>query len=405
MTDSSDQRASRRRFEPLPEWVGPTTRLVHGVRRPDYNAGSVVPPIYQTSTFHWPQDRSEASVHGEAYLYTRNENPTNEEPAELVRQLEGGESARFFASGMGAISAAVLSLLSTGDEVAAPKSLYGATTALLTELLPRYGIRVRQLSDAEARAPETYLTRDTRLAVVESPTNPTLRVYDLARWADAAHRVGAVVLVDNTFASPINQRPIELGADLVAHSATKYLGGHSDLIGGVLVGRGSLLARTDAKGLLGASPDPFAAFLLTRGLRTLALRVARQNENGRRVAEAARGHPAVRAVHYPGWAGPEEEEIAARQMSGRGGVLALSLAGGPPAADSFVAKLRLVHAAASLGGVESLVSIPQQTSHRHMSDSELAHAGIDAGCVRLALGIEDTEDLIRDIRGALDASR
>lgn len=403
MSESVSVPGARRKYEPLPEWVGPSTRLVHGARRPEYDAGSVVPPIFQTSTFHWPAAHSEATEHGGAYLYTRTINPSAEDPAELVRQLEGAESARLFASGMGAISTAVLSLLRSGEELVALRTLYGGTTDLVSEMLPRYGVRVRQIYDSEAAEPEAVLHEGTRLAIVESPTNPTLRVHDLARWAEAADRVGAVLLVDNTFATPINQNPIALGADLVVHSATKYFGGHSDLVGGVLVGSHDLLERIDAKSYLGATPDPFAAFLLTRGLRTLALRVARHNENGRRVAEAVREHRALAAVHYPGWASPAEEEIASRQMRGRGGMVSLSLKGGAEAAEAFVSRLRFVHMAASLGGVESLVSIPGQTSHRHLSANELAARDIDPGLVRISLGIEDPDDLVRDITEALDA--
>jgi cystathionine gamma-synthase len=378
--------------------------LVHGIRRPDYNAGSVVPPIYQTATFHWPEEHSEASEKSEAYLYTRGRNPTTDEPAELVRQLEAGESARLFSSGMGAISSVVLSLLRSGDDLVALRDLYGGTTDFLTGLLPRYGVRVHQVAGPDSLQPEDVIRKGTSLALIESPTNPTLRIHDLSRWAEAAHRAGAILLVDNTFATPINQNPIALGADLVVHSATKYLGGHSDLLGGVVVGSERLLAQIDAQSYLGATPDPFAAFLLTRGLRTLALRVRRQNENGRRLAESIRGHRAVARVHYPGWASSAEEEVAARQMRGRGGILSVSLKGGASAAERFLSTLRFVHVAASLGGVESLASIPRLTSHRHLAPEELAAREIDPGLVRLSLGIEDPDDLVRDIREALDAT-
>ena len=393
----------RRGFEPLPEWVGPTTRLVHGARRPDWNAGAVVPPVYQTSTFHWPAEHSEATAHSRPYLYTRVENPTADVPAELIRQLEGGEAAKLFGSGMGAISATVLSLVQSGDEVVAAGGLYGGTTDLVTDLLPRIGVRARVLTDDEAAAPEARLGPTSRLVLLESPTNPCLRVHDIARWARACDAVGALLVVDNTFASPVNQNPLALGADLVVHSATKYLGGHSDLIAGALVGPRALVDRVDAKTYYGSSLDPFAAFLLARSLKTLALRVARQNANGAAVAAAAARHPAVARVHYPGRASPEEEALAARQMRGRGGVLALSLRGGAPAVERFVSRLRFAHIAASLGGVETLVSVPRLTSHRHMNDAELRAAGIDDGLVRLALGIEDTDDLLRDVTEALDA--
>jgi len=403
LSETDRPKEPRRRFEPLPPWAGPSTRLVHGARRPEYNAGAVVPPIYQTSTFRWPPEHSEATELGGAYLYSRMRNPLTEVPAELVRLLEGGEAARLFASGMGAISATVLSLLKSGDELVALESLYGGTTDLITDLLPRYGVKVRQVSDRDARDPDSVVREGTRLAIVESPTNPVLRVHDLARWANAADRVGAILLVDNTFATPINQNPIALGADLVVHSATKYLGGHSDLLGGVLVGSERLLDLVDSQSYLGAAPDPFAGYLLTRGLRTLALRVERQNANARRVAEAAHGHRAVARVHYPGWAGADEEEIAARQMRGRGGMVSLSLKGGAPAAERFLSSLRFVQVAASLGGVDSLVSVPRMTSHRHLSAEQLAARGIDDGLVRLSFGIEDPADLVRDVSEALDA--
>jgi cystathionine beta-lyase/cystathionine gamma-synthase len=394
---------SKARFEPLPEWVGPTTRLVHGARRPERNAGAVVPPIYQTSTYHFPAAFSEAEGPGETHLYSRTDNPTLEGPAELIRQLEGGEAARLFASGMGAIVGTVLSLVGTGDAVVAAGGLYGGTTDFLTDLLPRHGISARTLSDEEAAAPEGRLGTGTRLVILETPTNPLLRVHDIERWAGECDRVRALLVVDNTFATPINQRPLSRGADLVVESATKYLGGHADLLAGVVVGPRALVARVDALGYFGATLDPFAAFLLGRSLKTVALRVERQNANGAAVAAAVANHPAVAQVHYPGRASPEDEAIAARQMRGRGGTLALSLRGGADAAERFLRALRFVHVASSLGGVESLASIPRQTSHRHLSDDARRALGIDDGLVRLALGIEDTADLVRDIREALDA--
>jgi cystathionine beta-lyase/cystathionine gamma-synthase len=387
----------------MPAWAGPTTRLVHGARRPDWNAGAVVPPIYQTSTFHFPAEYSEGAERGQTYLYTRVDNPTVEVPAELIRQLEGGEDVRLFGSGMGAISATVLSLVKPGDEVLAAGGLYGGTTDLLSDFLPRFGVRARFLSDGDAREPEGALRPETRLVLLESPTNPLLRVHDIARWAAACDRVGALLIVDNTFATPINQTPLALGADLVVHSATKYLGGHSDLVAGALIGPKRLVGRVDAQRYFGAALDPFAAYLLDRSLKTLALRVERQNANGVLVATAVDGHPAVARVHYPGRASPEEEAIAAHQMRGRGGVVSLSLKGGASAVDRFLRGLRFVHVAASLGGVESLASVPRLTSHRHASPEELRIAGIDDGLVRLAFGIEDPGDLIRDVTDSLDA--
>jgi cystathionine beta-lyase/cystathionine gamma-synthase len=405
MSDEARRAPPRRIFDPLPEWVGPNTRLVHGARRPELNAGAVVPPIYQTSTFHYPAPYSESTDRGSVYLYTRNLNPSHEGPAETLRQLEGGGAARLYGSGMGAITTTLLSLLHPGEEVVALEGLYGGSLGILRGLFPKYGIKVRWVSEEAARDPERAIGRTARVVFIESPTNPLLTVHDVQRWAEAAHRADALLLVDNTFATPINQRPLSLGADLVVHSATKYLGGHSDLIAGALVGPKDLLESIDPSGDVGSSLDPFAAFLLERSLKTLGLRMARHNENGRRVAEALAGHPRLRRVHYPGRASPEQEEIARRQMRGRSGVVALSLAGGAPAVAKLLARLRFVHVAASLGGVESLASVPRDTSHRHLSDAELAARGIDDGLVRLSLGIEDTEDLVRDLTEALDDGR
>ena len=393
------------RFDPIPEWVGVSTRLVHGARRPDYNAGAVVPPIYQSANFHYPSGFSESVDRGGLYLYTRLVNPTVEVPTELLRQLEGGEAARLFGSGMGAFTSVLLSLVKSGDEVVALDVLYGGTLGVLSDLLPRFGVKLRFVSEEEARAPESVLTPDTRLAVIESPTNPLLTVHDIARWASAADQVGAILLVDNTFATPINQNPLALGADLVMHSATKYLGGHSDVVAGGVVGPANLLARIDTAGDYGAALDPFAAYLLGRSLRTLALRVARQNENGQRVAEALATHPLVERVYYPGRASAEEEAIAARQMRGRGSMVAVALKGGAPVAERFLRRLRFVHVAASLGGVESLATIPAITSHRHLSPEERVRRGIVDGLVRFSFGIEDPDDLVRDLTEALDALR
>lgn len=391
------------RFDPLPEWLGPGTLAVHADRRPERNAGAVVAPIYQTSTFHSPEENSEARGDGQVFLYTRYENPTHQAVQEVVRRLEGAQGARVFASGMGAIAATVLANVEAGDEVVALETLYGGTLDLLSELLPRFGVRVRWVSDGPAQEPESVLGPSTRLVLLESPTNPTLRVHDLARWARAADRVGALSVVDSTLATPVNQRPLALGADLVVHSATKYLGGHSDLVAGVVAGPHKLLERIDrTRWILGATLDPLAAFLLLRGLRTLSVRMARHNANGAAVSEALRSHPKVRSVHYPGSFSPAEASLASTQMQGRSGMVGLVLEGGRPAARRFLKALRLVHVAPSLGGVESLASIPSETSHVHLSEAELAARGIAPGFVRLSLGIEESDDLLKDLRDALD---
>ena len=395
---------SRRGFHPLPPWVGPSTSLVHGARRPDLNAGAVVPPIYQTTTFHYPREFSDASDGLRPYLYTRNENPTLEVAAEIVRSLEGAEDARVFGSGMGAISAVLLSFLSAGDEVVALADLYGGTLGLLDTLLPRLGVTVRWVSDEESSSPDSVVSTATRVVLLESPTNPRLRLHDLRRWSEAADAAGALVVVDNTFATPINQRPLALGADLVVHSGSKYLGGHSDLMAGVVCGSATLMDKIETTRVeLGSVLDPMAAFLLTRGLRTLAVRMARHNDNGRRMADVLAAHPQIRQVDYPGRSGGEQEEIAARQMTGRGGLVTVVVEGGRPGAHRLLRELRLVHVASSLGGVESLASLPVETSHRQLPAAELARRGIEAGTVRFSFGIEEPDDLVRDLNEGLAA--
>ncbi|MCI4330956.1 MAG: aminotransferase class I/II-fold pyridoxal phosphate-dependent enzyme [Thermoplasmata archaeon] len=396
--------APRRRFDPLPEWVHPATWLQHGGRRPERNAGAVVPPIYQTSTYHYPASFSEAAGSGDVHLYTRMDNPTQEVAAELIRGLEGAGGARVFASGMGACSTVLLAFLREGDEVVALHDLYGGTIDLLRDTLPRFGVTTRWVSPDESTDPTAAVSPKTRVVWLETPSSPLLRVHDIRSWAEAADRVGALLVVDNTFATPINQRPLSLGADLVVHSATKYLGGHSDLVAGAVVGSPQLLERVDpVHTTIGAALDPFAAFLLARGMRTLELRVGRQNANGLRVAAELAGHPKVERVYYPGSGPASEDETARRQMSGRGGVVSLVVRNGSEGAQRFLRQLRLVHVASSFGGVESLASVPAETSHRHLSSEELARRGIVPGLVRLSLGVEDADDLLRDLSEALAA--
>lgn len=385
-----------------PDWSFDTV-AVHGAHQPDLNAGSVIPPVYQTSTYHFPAPFSEAREHGTVHLYTRLDNPNHTQAGEVIRRLEGAEAGRVFSSGMAALATPLLGLLGQGDEVVAIEDLYGATVGLLRDQYPRLGLKVRWVPSDRSSEVASFLSPRTRLLLVESPTNPTLRVHDLALWAKAAHEAGALLLVDNTFASPVNQSPIALGADLVMHSATKSLGGHSDLIAGALVGPTELLNRLDEfSHALGGTLDPMAAFLLVRGIKTLPLRVRRQNETALTVIEALRSHPKVERILAPGSGSEAEERIAARQMRGRTGMVSIVVRGGREGAKRFMGGLRIVHPASSLGGVESLASMPVETSHRNLSKEELARRGIAEGLVRLSFGVEDPGDLVRDLRGALE---
>ncbi len=385
---------------------GPGTRAVHGRREP--RPGPLVPPIAQTSTFAFASaDEMRRYLAGDdgLYIYTRYANPTVHELEEALAALEGAEAALAVSSGMAAMTTAVLSLVKAGDEVLGSASLYGGTLRLLGELLPRFGVDSRLVPLADLTQLERVAGERSRVLVLESPTNPTLEVIDLARVAASAHARGLVVVVDNTFATPHLQRPLALGADLAMHSLTKALAGHSDLIGGGLAGSRERIdaARATMK-LLGGCIDPHAAFLALRGLKTLHLRVERQSANALGLARRLEGHPAVRRVLYPGLPSHPGHAIAGRQMSAFGGIVTLELAGGLAAAERFYDRLRLVARAASLGGVESLASLPLHTSHQGRPEAELREAGIDPGMVRLSLGVEDLDDIVEDVERALSAS-
>jgi cystathionine beta-lyase/cystathionine gamma-synthase len=384
---------------------GAGTRAVHG-RRPRA-AGPLTTPIVQSSTFVFGSSaemkRYLAGDDG-LYLYTRYANPTVRALEENLAALEEGEDALAFASGMAAITTGILSLLEPGDEVIASASLYGGTTKFVRDLLPRLGFRGRLLPPSELPRLSAHAGERTKAVVLESPTNPMLDVIDIRAVTAAAHDRGIAVIVDNTFATPILQRPLALGADLVMHSLSKALGGHSDIIGGALVGPAQRIetARALLK-VLGGCLDPHSAFLVLRGLKTVHLRVQRQCENAMALAARLEKHRKVTRVVYPGLPGHPAHEVARRQMSGFGGVVAFVVAGGLAAAERFYDGLELVARAASLGGVESLVSLPVHTSHHGFTDAQLAAAGVDPGSVRLALGVEDAADVIADVLRALDA--
>jgi cystathionine beta-lyase/cystathionine gamma-synthase len=338
----------------------------------------------------------------ELYLYTRYANPTVRELEEALAEVEGAEAAVTLASGMAAMTTALMSLVRAGDEILASASLYGGTMRLLRGPLPAFGVAARFVPVGELPRVDRLAGEKSRVLVVESPTNPTLEVVDLAAVAEAAHARGLVVVVDNTFATPFLQRPLALGADLVMHSLTKALAGHSDVIGGALVGSRERIeqARATMK-VLGGCMDPHSAFLIRRGLKTLHLRVQRQCESALALARRLEGHPAVRRVIYPGLASHPGHEVARRQMAAFGGMVTLVLGGGLPAAERFYDRLKLVARAASLGGVESLASLPVHTSHHGLDETQLREAGIDPGMVRLSIGVEDAADLIADVEQAL----
>ncbi|MGB6430429.1 MAG: aminotransferase class I/II-fold pyridoxal phosphate-dependent enzyme [Candidatus Acidiferrales bacterium] len=394
---------SRQRPAKTPSWGDATLAIHVGDAKPGRN-GPVAPAIERTSNFvfadtaemkRWAEGKSKA------YIYTRYGNPTLAIAEEKLAALEGAEAAIVTASGMAAISSALFAVLQSGDELIATRQLYGGAYRLLRDLLPSLGIAVRFV-EPSLDGVDRLVSERTRALYIETPTNPTLGLVDLRKAASVGERHDIVTLVDNTFASPVLQKPIAMGFDLVVHSATKYLGGHSDLIAGAVVGSHKWIARVRERVIyLGGSMDPGAAYLLIRGLKTLELRVRRQCATAMAVARFLERHPKVARVHYPGLASHASHELARRQMSGFGGMLAFDLKGGLKAARRFCDRARIFLLAASLGGVESLIVLPQYTSHYRMSAQELAAAGVAPGTVRVSVGLEDAADLIADLKQAL----
>jgi cystathionine gamma-synthase len=337
------------------------------------------------------------------HIYSRNTNPTVHVFEEKIRLLEGAEAATSFATGMAAISNTLFTLLVPGDRVVSVKDTYGGTTKIFTEFLPRFGIEVTLCDTTDHAAIEAEVARGCQVLYLESPTNPTLKIVDLARLARAGHAAGATVVVDNTFATPINQNPLALGADLVIHSATKFLGGHADALGGAVCGGRELVGRIfHFREINGATLHPEAAYLLLRGMKTLALRVRQQNASALAIAHFLEGHPAVERVFYPGLESNDGHAIARRQMRGYGGVLSFILKGNSfDRVRAFLPRLRYAHAAANLGAVETIAGPPATTSHVECTPSERAAMGIPESLIRYSVGIEETEDLIADLSQAL----
>lgn len=339
----------------------------------------------------------------DGHIYGRNTNPTVAVFEEKVRLLEGGEAATSASTGMAVISNTLHALLAPGKRVVSVKDTYGGTSKLFTDFLPAYGIDVELCDTTDFDAIEAEVAKGCDILYLETPTNPTLKVIDLERLTDAGHAQGAVVVVDNTVATPINQNPIDLGADLVVHSATKYLGGHADALGGVVVGSAELIEKVfHYREINGATLHPMAAYLLLRGMKTLELRVQRQGESAQEIAAYLQEHPKVKAVHYPGLESHPQHEIAKRQMRGFGGMLSFSLGDDLDAIRKFIPRLELAHAAANLGAVETIVAPPATSSHVEVPADERAALGIPEGLVRYSTGIENVEDLIADLDNALD---
>jgi cystathionine beta-lyase/cystathionine gamma-synthase len=380
---------------------GFATRAIHVGQEPDSATGAVIVPIYQTSTYA----QAEVGVH-KGYEYSRTDNPTRAALEACLASLEGGRYGLAFASGMAAEDT-LLHLLESGDHAVVADDVYGGTYRLFRRVLDRVGMRFSFVDATRVENVSAALTEQTRLIWLESPTNPLMKLVDIAGIAEVAKPRGIVVAVDNTFASPYCQRPLELGADVVHHSTTKYLGGHSDVVGGALVmSSDTLYERLKfLQNAVGGVPGPFDSWLVLRGLKTLALRMRQHSANALEVAMFLERHPKVRQVFYPGLPSHPQYELACRQMPGGfSGMLSFEVAGGLPAAKQVVRCTRLFTLAESLGGVESLIELPAAMTHASLPPERRAEIGIADGLIRLSVGIEDCDDLIADLERALAAA-
>lgn len=382
-----------------------TQSVWSGEERPQAHGATQVPVVHSVSFGYEDLDTwLEVALGKEpGFIYGRNTNPTVAVFEDKVRLLENAEEATSAATGMGIISSTLFALLSPGDRIVSVKDTYGGTNVIFTEFLPRFQIEVKLCDTTDHDAIEAEISRGCDLLYLESPTNPTTKVIDLARLSEAGRRVGATVVVDNTFATPINQQPLELGADLVIHSATKYLGGHADALGGIVCGGKELIERIyHFREINGATLHPMAAYLLLRGMKTLALRIRQQNDSALQISRYLESHPAIGRVYYPGLKTHGGHNIARQQMKGFGGMLSFMLQDNSHSAvGRFLPRLRYAHAAANLGSVETIVGPPATTSHVECTSAERAAMGIPESLIRYSTGIEDTDDLIKDLDQAL----
>jgi methionine-gamma-lyase len=384
---------------------GPQTIAIHAGEPARHGVnGPIVTEIIRSSTFTFSSTAEMklwAEGKNKAYIYTRYGNPTLAVAQKKIAALEGAEAAIVTASGMAAISSSLLAALKAGDELISTAQLYGGTYRLMRDVFPNMGITVHHVG-TDLAGIENLVTPRTQVLYVETPTNPTLRLVDIHKAVAFAKKHRLVSIIDNTFATPVLQNPIALGYDMVVHSATKALAGHSDIIAGVAVGNAEWMERVRQMIIyLGGSMDPGAAYLLIRGIKTLGVRVRRQCENAFAVATFLERHSKVARVHYPGLKSHPDHKLAKQQMRGFGSMLAFDLKGGLPAARRFCDRVRIFLLAASLGGVESLVILPIYSSHYNMTNEELQRAGVSPGTVRVSMGLEDAEDLIADLKQAL----
>ena len=378
-----------------------TTSVRGGADLSKKNA-ALATPIYQTSTFEVTDNDQQVRANSTDMFYTRYGNPTNTVAERRIAELEGADAALVFSSGMNAITTSILSLVKSGDHIVAQEDIYGGVTKFLSSWLPKLGVETTFVETANYEQHEQAIRPNTKLIYIESPTNPTVKIVDLRKIAAMAKERGLITLIDSTFATPINQRPVEFGIDLVAHSGTKYFAGHSDLICGAVAGRKDLIDTIhSARTTLGGNMDPHAAFLLIRGIKTLAVRVQRQNENALRVAQYLAGNQKVDRVHYPFAENHPQRALAMEMMQGGGGVLSFEIKGTADDARRLSESLSLFTLAPSLGGVDSLVCLPVLTSHAMISAEHRRRMGVTDQMIRLSVGIESADDLIADLDQAL----
>ena len=383
-----------------------TTSVWAGEMEPFFQKAAQVPVVHSVTFAYDDLDEwtDVALGNKSGHIYSRNTNPTVNVFEEKICALEGAEATTSFATGMAAISNTLFSLLSPGQRIVSTKDTYGGTSRLFLEYLPQYGIQTQLCDTTDHEQLESEILKGCQILYLETPTSPTLKVVDLQRLTASARSVGAVVIVDNTLATPLNQRPLTLGADLVVHSATKFLCGHSDALGGALCGRKDLVDKVfHFREINGASLDPMSAYLILRGMKTLALRVKCQNDNALKIAGFLKSHSKVAEVFYPGLESHPGHDIAKRQMTGFGGVLSFSLKGDFQNVKTFLGHLEFVHLAAHLGSVDTIAGPPRTTSHVELSLEERQALGIPESLIRYSVGIENVEDLIKDLDSAFAA--
>ena len=382
----------------------PETKAVRGAADLDKKNGPMTTPIYQTSTFEVTDNEEQLRATHTDHFYTRYGNPTNTVAEKTIAGLEGTEAALTFSSGMGAVTTTLMAVLKSGDHVVAQRDIYGGVNKFLSQWLPKMGIETTFVDTTQYEQHARAIRPNTKLLYIESPTNPTLRIVDFKKIVALAKQHKLLTMIDSTFGTPINQRPAEYGIDLVMHSGTKYLGGHSDLICGVVAGRHELMEQIwSTRTTLGNCMDPHASWMLLRGMKTLAVRVARQNENAQRVAEFLSDHAKVRSVNYPFLKSHACYTVAREQMRGGGGMVSFEVDGTGEDACRVSEAMRLFTLAPSLGSVESLVSIPVLTSHAMIPAEDRAKMGVTEQMIRLSVGIENVDDLVADLETALAA--